>query len=181
MLRRKPTAIAVTSEDLAAFEDARLRKLAEENNNQSQGENSANTHYDPSDELKPLPGDKARIVRSREERIGIRRRNWGSLCWQVIFLCRILRKFTRDYHSYAQEYVIILWPAVFHLFEWSLSKHSICIRIQREYGCRAWQTDTCRQFASESVRFFSHRRFDQVFLLHLQRSIYLMYTNIDGK
>jgi len=24
---------------------------------------------DPNDELKPLPGDKARIVRSREERI----------------------------------------------------------------------------------------------------------------
>ena len=75
MLRRKPTAIAVTSEDLAAFEDARLRKLAQENSNQSQGENGADTHYDPSDELKPLPGDKARIVRSREERIGIRRRN----------------------------------------------------------------------------------------------------------
>lgn len=83
MLRRKPTAIAVTSEDLAAFEDARLRKLAQENSskngnsndNQSRDDGSAKTHFDPSDELKPLPGDKARIVRSREERIGIRRRN----------------------------------------------------------------------------------------------------------
>lgn len=75
MLRRKPTAIAVTSEDLAAFENARLRKLAKENSNQANIENSPNTHFDPSDELKPLPGDKARIVRSREERIGIRRRN----------------------------------------------------------------------------------------------------------
>lgn len=84
MLRRKPTAIAVTSEDLAAFEDARLRKLSQENNNgnnnnnnnsQSRDDGSAKTHFDPSDELKPLPGDKARIVRSREERIGIRRRN----------------------------------------------------------------------------------------------------------
>ena len=89
MLRRKPTAIAVTSEDLAAFEEARLRKLAQENSNgnnnnnnnnnsssnQSRDEGSAKTHFDPSDELKPLPGDKARIVRSREERIGIRRRN----------------------------------------------------------------------------------------------------------
>lgn len=73
MLRRKPTAIAVTSEDLAAFEDARTRKLAKENNSQAHVENSSNAHFDPSDELKPLPGDKARIVRSREERIGIRR------------------------------------------------------------------------------------------------------------
>lgn len=89
MLRRKPTAIAVTSEDLAAFEEARLRKLAQENSNgnnnnnnsnQSRDEGSAKTHFDPSDELKPLPGDKARIVRSREERIGIRRRNWSGMC-----------------------------------------------------------------------------------------------------
>ncbi|BCR90838.1 CDC26 family anaphase-promoting complex subunit [Aspergillus chevalieri] len=75
MLRRKPTAIAVTSEDLAAFEDARLRKLAKEDNSQAHVENSSNARFDPSDELKPLPGDKARIVRSREERIGINRRN----------------------------------------------------------------------------------------------------------
>ncbi|KAJ5753853.1 Anaphase-promoting complex subunit CDC26 [Penicillium nucicola] len=75
MLRRKPTAIAVTSEDLAAFEEARLRKLSEENKHPEQhAKGSSNANFDPSDELKPLPGDKARIVRSREERIGIGRR-----------------------------------------------------------------------------------------------------------
>ncbi|KAJ5628352.1 Anaphase-promoting complexsubunit CDC26 [Penicillium lividum] len=74
MLRRKPTAITVTSEDLVAFEEARLRQL-DENKHPEQGRgNNPNTKYDPSDELKPLPGDKARIVRSREERIGIGRR-----------------------------------------------------------------------------------------------------------
>ncbi|KAE8348389.1 anaphase-promoting complex APC subunit 1-domain-containing protein [Aspergillus coremiiformis] len=73
MLRRKPTAIAITSEDLAAFEDARLRKLAKETKNHDHN-SGFNVNFDPSDELKPLPGDKARIVRSREERIGIDRR-----------------------------------------------------------------------------------------------------------
>ncbi|KAB8230139.1 anaphase-promoting complex, subunit CDC26 [Aspergillus alliaceus] len=68
MLRRKPTAIAITAEDLAAFEDARLRKLANENNGHDRSRNNFNASFDPSDELKPLPGDKARIVRSREER-----------------------------------------------------------------------------------------------------------------
>ncbi|KAB8257559.1 anaphase-promoting complex, subunit CDC26 [Aspergillus pseudonomiae] len=72
MLRRKPTAIAITSEDLATFEEARLRKLAKENKGHDHNKNSLN--FDPSDELKPLPGDKARIVRSREERIGLSRR-----------------------------------------------------------------------------------------------------------
>lgn len=81
MLRRKPTAIAITNEDLASFEDTRLRQLAAQENktpSQSQtqsqhtrGESSASANVDPSDELKPLPGDKARIVRSREERIGV--------------------------------------------------------------------------------------------------------------
>lgn len=73
MLRRKPTAITVTSEDIAAFEQARLRQQ-EENKHPEQGKANNSTKYDPSDELKPLPGDKARIVRSREERIGIGRR-----------------------------------------------------------------------------------------------------------
>ncbi|KAE8320854.1 hypothetical protein BDV24DRAFT_145090 [Aspergillus arachidicola] len=72
MLRRKPTAIAITSEDLATFEDARLRKFAQENKDHDRIKNSFK--FDPSDELKPLPGDKARIVRSREERIGLSRR-----------------------------------------------------------------------------------------------------------
>ncbi|KAJ5092224.1 Anaphase-promoting complex subunit CDC26 [Penicillium alfredii] len=74
MLRRKPTAIAITSEDIAAFEEARLRKLAEENKHPEHTKGSSTVNLDPSDELKPLPGDKARIVRSREERIGIARR-----------------------------------------------------------------------------------------------------------
>lgn len=73
MLRRKPTAITITSEDIAAFEESRLRKL-EENKRPEQGKSSSNVNFDPSDELKPLPGDKARIVRSREERIGLGRR-----------------------------------------------------------------------------------------------------------
>ncbi|RAL07480.1 CDC26 family anaphase-promoting complex subunit, partial [Aspergillus homomorphus CBS 101889] len=71
MLRRKPTAIAVTSEDLAAFEDARLRKLIQRNGDTSHAKEIYPLNFDPSDELKPLPGDKARIVRSREERIGV--------------------------------------------------------------------------------------------------------------
>ncbi|OJJ31801.1 hypothetical protein ASPWEDRAFT_116987 [Aspergillus wentii DTO 134E9] len=75
MLRRKPTAIAITSEDVSNFEDTRLRKLAEGDNDPRSTKNSSNTNFDPSDELKPLPGDKARIVRSREERIGISRRS----------------------------------------------------------------------------------------------------------
>lgn len=75
MLRRKPTAITITSEDVATFEDNRLRKLAKENNDPNAATRaSAVSALDPNDELKPLPGDKARIVRSREERIGISRR-----------------------------------------------------------------------------------------------------------
>ena len=75
MLRRKPTAITITSEDVASFEENRLRKLAKENNDPNAAARaSAASILDPNDELKPLPGDKARIVRSREERIGIGRR-----------------------------------------------------------------------------------------------------------
>ncbi|KAJ5286895.1 Anaphase-promoting complex subunit CDC26 [Penicillium angulare] len=73
MLRRKPTAITITSEDIAAFEEARLRQM-EENKHPEHRKTNSNSKFDPSDELKPLPGDKARIVRSREERIGIGRR-----------------------------------------------------------------------------------------------------------
>lgn len=73
MLRRKPTAIAVTSEDLATFDQARLRKLAKGNTNLEHAKDGHGINIDPSDELKPLPGDKARIVRSREERIGLNR------------------------------------------------------------------------------------------------------------
>lgn len=79
MLRRKPTAITVTMEDIAAFEESRLRKQEEQSRHATseQGKSGSNTNtntgFDPSDELKPLPGDKARIVRSREERIGLGR------------------------------------------------------------------------------------------------------------
>lgn len=95
MLRRKPTAITITSEDIAAFEEAYARKMAHQNflktgedpngyftNSRggkldwteqqmrlAQQRQSRNDAVDPNDELKPLPGDKARIVRSREERI----------------------------------------------------------------------------------------------------------------
>ncbi|KAK2784512.1 hypothetical protein FQN51_004074, partial [Onygenales sp. PD_10] len=68
MLRRKPTAITITSEDLIAFEEERLRQQqSKENNNQNRDSSSAGNFYsssaafDPNDELKPLPGDKARI------------------------------------------------------------------------------------------------------------------------
>lgn len=105
MLRRKPTALTITSEDIASFEESYLRKLAyarylktgedpegyfrnssNNNSNNSHGQQNERqqqrdgtgtggqqgaTTVDPNDELKPLPGDKARIVRSREERIGV--------------------------------------------------------------------------------------------------------------
>ncbi|RAH46933.1 CDC26 family anaphase-promoting complex subunit [Aspergillus aculeatinus CBS 121060] len=73
MLRRKPTAIAVTSEDLTAFEEARLRKFTRSSGNTNHATDTYPVNFDPNDELKPLPGDKARIVRSREERIGVSR------------------------------------------------------------------------------------------------------------
>lgn len=94
MLRRKPTAITITSEDLAAFEEAYTKKMAYQHYLKTgedpngffraaqpgepdfarQQERFAQRNadpgaVDPNDELKPLPGDKARIVRSREERI----------------------------------------------------------------------------------------------------------------
>lgn len=69
MIRRKPTAIAITAEDIAAFEESRLRKLSENHPDKAKA-TSSNVKPNPSDELKPLPGDKARILR-REERIGL--------------------------------------------------------------------------------------------------------------
>jgi hypothetical protein len=91
MLRRKPTALTVTSEDIAAFEEHHARQLAllrfqktgedpnayftnNHNSDNANGENNGHAEMrdamvDPNDELKPLPGDKARIVRGREERI----------------------------------------------------------------------------------------------------------------
>ncbi|ETI25751.1 hypothetical protein G647_02525 [Cladophialophora carrionii CBS 160.54] len=101
MLRRKPTALTITAEDIASFEEAHARRLAylrykktgddpeglfrngagpelqQQSATESQvsGEQQQQHHQaaaaavDPNDELKPLPGDKARIVRGREERI----------------------------------------------------------------------------------------------------------------
>lgn len=76
MLRRKPTVITLTSEDVAAYEDSRrAASVLAENKNLNTGKAAAGGVVDPNDELKPLPGDKARVVRlggggaSREERI----------------------------------------------------------------------------------------------------------------
>lgn len=73
MLRRKPTAITLTSEDVAAYEDARRAASNIENYNPNTSftnDGRASGAVDPNDELKPLPGDKARIVRAtRDERI----------------------------------------------------------------------------------------------------------------
>ena len=102
MLRRKPTALTITSEDIASFEEQLSRKVAyarylktgqdpeglfRNGAGRQPGEQEAQMGMhvtgehrdassvagagaiDPNDELKPLPGDKARIVRSREDRI----------------------------------------------------------------------------------------------------------------
>lgn len=77
MLRRKPTAITLTSEDVAAFEDSRIAKAqgaAAENARMSKDAQAADP--DPNDELRPLPGDKGKAPRtgqSRDERIGVSR------------------------------------------------------------------------------------------------------------
>lgn len=96
MLRRKPTAITLTSEDIAAYEDHRLASLNQKENKGDNGaygdsgayggngagafgtpKKSDSAKIDPNDELKPLPGDRARVRggagvgggMSREERI----------------------------------------------------------------------------------------------------------------
>ncbi|KIW65810.1 hypothetical protein PV04_08033 [Phialophora macrospora] len=93
MLRRKPTALTITAEDIASFEEAHARRLAylryQKTGEDPEGlfrngagpevqQRGTESHLsgepqqavvDPNDELKPLPGDKARIVRGREERI----------------------------------------------------------------------------------------------------------------
>ncbi|KAF7629812.1 hypothetical protein AFLA_013516 [Aspergillus flavus NRRL3357] len=52
MLRRKPTAIAITSEDLATFEDTRLRKFTQENKDYDHVKNSFK--FDPIDALEMI-------------------------------------------------------------------------------------------------------------------------------
>lgn len=83
MLRRKPTAITLTTEDVAIYEDTRAREamareqVARQAQMQSlkgtptQQKNSQNR--DPKEELKPLSGDRVRAaqVKTREERLGI--------------------------------------------------------------------------------------------------------------
>lgn len=81
MLRRKPTVITLTSEDVTAYTEhqARVRALHQQENNPTASSTVGNAKdgvIDPNDELKPLPGEKARIVRSglgRDERIGVGR------------------------------------------------------------------------------------------------------------
>ncbi|KAL2063496.1 hypothetical protein VTL71DRAFT_5301 [Oculimacula yallundae] len=87
MLRRKPTAITLTTEDIAIYEDARAREAQEQEEaayeaemraqyGTPQRQQSQNVR-DPNDELRPLPGDRARAqqqerqVKTREERLGL--------------------------------------------------------------------------------------------------------------
>jgi len=75
MLRRAPTSITLTHEDVASYEDRRHNRQLQENVNRN---TNTSTHYankmqvtspkkgvqdrvDPNDELKPLPGDRARV------------------------------------------------------------------------------------------------------------------------
>ncbi|KAL6716003.1 hypothetical protein ACLMJK_006965 [Lecanora helva] len=94
MLRRPPTTITLTPEDLASYTDRRLAQQAQQSQNQNQNPNISNSFSstasnqttpkkaaDPNDELKPLPADRARVrsgmgigasgatARGREERI----------------------------------------------------------------------------------------------------------------
>jgi hypothetical protein len=83
MLRRPPTAITLTTEDVAIYEDNRAREAQQEEQavleaqaiaQARQGTPQKNQNVrDPSDELRPLPADRVRApqVKSREERLGI--------------------------------------------------------------------------------------------------------------
>lgn len=70
------TAITLTSEDVAAYEDSRAARAQGAAENAGKSKDTQPGVLDPNDELKPLPGEKARIVRtgpSRDERIGVSR------------------------------------------------------------------------------------------------------------
>lgn len=78
MLRRKPTAITLTTEDVAIYEDARAREALQREQAALQAQQNItpqqkNQNRDPNDELRPLPGDRARgaQVKTREERLGL--------------------------------------------------------------------------------------------------------------
>lgn len=88
MLRRKPTTITLTTEDVAIYEDTRAREnhmreqAALQAQMQAQGtlQNKNQNIRDPNDELRPLPGDRARAqqAKSREERLGLMGGGVGS-------------------------------------------------------------------------------------------------------
>lgn len=75
MLRRKPTTITLTSEDIAAYDDGRAAERNRMENVKPSSAAKGDGKVDPNDELKPLPGDRPRVrVASglglgREERI----------------------------------------------------------------------------------------------------------------
>jgi hypothetical protein len=76
MLRRKPTVITLTTEDVAIYEDARAREALAREQAAHQAQvtpQKINQNRDPNDELRPLPGDRARgaQVKTREERLGL--------------------------------------------------------------------------------------------------------------
>lgn len=79
MLRRKPTAITLTTEDIAIYEDARTQEAEEREQaarearmQEQQGINMGHKsqNRDPNDELRPHPGARA-PVKTREERLGL--------------------------------------------------------------------------------------------------------------
>lgn len=89
MLRRKPTAITLTTEDVSAYEDRYAQEeydarhgtnMRQQNVDQNQnphlslhGNLNGGGIRDPSDELKPLPGDRLRAqnAKTRDERLGL--------------------------------------------------------------------------------------------------------------
>lgn len=102
MLRRKPTTITLTSEDIAAYDDHRAATAAAQQRTENENPTDNDTataaaaaatagvkgdgKIDPNDELKPLPGDRPRIRNGvggsasglgREERIFERRGGAG--------------------------------------------------------------------------------------------------------
>jgi hypothetical protein len=81
MLRRKPTSITLTTEDVAIYEDSRAREnhlreqavLQAQMQAQGTPQKKNQNIRDPNDELRPLPGDRARAqhVKTRDERLGL--------------------------------------------------------------------------------------------------------------
>lgn len=86
MLRRKATAITLTTEDIAIYEDMRARealereqaaheaRMQEQQQQRSTPQNQRTQNKDPNDELRPIPGDRRTAqqhIKTREERLGI--------------------------------------------------------------------------------------------------------------